>query len=173
MPGPYNTQIILNVLRSLTQLVSQHPELLKTSGVFRVAGAKEETEKLLEQLISEQFDGAILSDYVMKENKVDSEHLHNSLGMIPTVLKNHPLLDSKDTLLTNFSKNLKLLLGFQPKKDITKAANQLLDEFICNLLLSKRIDHQRVGEIIYHYCYLMHQAGTFQETNRMTYYPGV
>ncbi|VEB38712.1 RhoGAP domain-containing protein [Legionella cherrii] len=170
MPGPYNTQIIVNVLRSLTQLVSQHPELLKTSGVFRVAGAKEETEKLLEQLISEQFDGAILSNYVMKENKVNSEHLHNSLGMIPAVLKNRLLLDSKDNLLINFSKNLKLLLGVQQKKNITKAANQLLDEFICDLLQSKRIDHQRAGEIIYHYCYLMHQAGTFQETNRMTYH---
>ncbi|CAM2903674.1 RhoGAP domain protein (GTPase activator of small GTPases) [Legionella steigerwaltii] len=170
MSGPYNTQIIVNVFRSIAHLVSLHPELLKTQGVFRVAGAKEDTEKLLEQLISEYFDVNILIHYVMEDNKVYSEHLHNILGMIPAVFKNSPILDSKDSLLINFSKKLKLLLNSQQEKDITNAANQLFDKFIHELLLSKRVDHQRAGEIIYHYCYLMHQAGIFQDTNLMTYH---
>lgn len=170
MPGPYNNQIIVNVFRSIVQVVSLHPELLKTPGVFRIAGDKEETEKLLEQLISEQFNVDILSHYVMEDNQVHGEHLHIILGMIPAVLKNSPILDSKESILIDFSKNLKLLLNTQQKKESTNMANQLFDEFMQALLLSKRVDYQRAGEIIYHYCYLMHQAGTFHNTNRMTYH---
>ncbi len=164
MPDPYNTHIIVNVFRSIVQLISLHPELLNTPGVFRVAGAKEEIGRLLKQLISEQFNVNTLSHYVMEKNKVDSEHLHNILGMIPAVFKDSQILDSEDSLLVDFSKELKSVLNSQPKN-----ATQLLDNFIRDLLLSKRIDHQRAGEILDHYCYLMHQAGIFQNTNRMTY----
>ncbi|WP_454781765.1 GTPase [Legionella sp. WA2022007384] len=168
MPGPYNTHVIVNVFRSIVQLVSQNPELLKISGAFRVAGSKEETEKLLEWLIREQFNVKILSHYVMEKDKVNSEHLHNILGMIPTLFKETQLLDSGDKLLITFSKKLSALLDSQPEKNLGMAA-QLFDDFICDLLLSKRVDHQRAGEILDHYCYLMHQVGRFQETNRMTY----
>ncbi|QMT60858.1 RhoGAP domain-containing protein [Legionella sp. PC997] len=168
MPGPYNTNVIVNVFRSIVQLVSQNPELLKISGAFRVAGSKEETEKLLDQLIHEQFDVDILSHYVMEKNKVHSEHLHNILGMIPTLFKNTQLLDSGDKLLGTFAKKLKSLLDLPDEKNLS-AATQLFDDFIGDLLLSKRIDHQRAGEILDHYCYLMHQVGRFQDINRMTY----
>ncbi|KTC90494.1 GTPase [Fluoribacter dumoffii] len=168
MPGPYNTQIIVNVFRSIIQLVTQHPALLGTPGVFRVAGAKEETAKLIDQLISEQFSVKVLSDYVLKKDKVITDHLHDVLGMIPAIVKNRTLIDPRDNLLIDFSKNLNLLLNTQQTKDITKEAKQLFDNFIDKLLLSKRADHQRAGEILYHYCYLMHQAGLFQESNLMT-----
>lgn len=67
MPGPYNTHVIVNVLRSIVKLTAQNPELLNTPGVFRVAGAKEESQRLLDQLIREQFDVDILSHYVIKK----------------------------------------------------------------------------------------------------------
>ncbi|HHF7367400.1 TPA: GTPase [Legionella bozemanae] len=168
MPGPYNTHVIVNVLRSIVKLTAQNPELLNTPGVFRVAGAKEESQRLLDQLIREQFDVDILSHYVIKKNKIDSLHLHNILGMIPAVFKGSPILDSADSELVIFSKKLKSLLKAQKEEDLIKAG-ELFDEFIRDLLRSKRIDHQRAGEILDHYCYLMHQAGTFQDTNLMTY----
>lgn len=56
----------------------------------------------------------------------------------------------------------------QKEENFIKAA-QLFDEFIRDLLLSKKIAHQRVGEILDHYCYLMHQAGMLQDANLMTY----
>ncbi|MCE0724390.1 MULTISPECIES: RhoGAP domain-containing protein [Legionella] len=168
MPGPYNTHVIVNVFRSIVQLVSQNPELLNTPGVFRVAGAKEETQRLLDQLIREQFDADILSSYVMEQNKVDSERFHNILGMIPAVFKDRQILDAADSQRVIFSKKLKSLLKDQKEEDLIKAA-QLFDEFIRDLLLSKRVDHQRAGEILDHYCHLMHQAGTFQDTNLMTH----
>ncbi|KTD40608.1 hypothetical protein [Legionella parisiensis] len=168
MPGPYNTHVIVNVFRSIVQLASQNPELLNTPGVFRVAGAKEESQRLLDQLILKQFDVDILSHYVYENNKVDGLNLHNILGMIPAVFKDSPILDSADSQLVIFSKKLKSLLKAQNEENLIKAA-ELFDEFIHNLLLSKRIDHQRAGEILDHYCYLMHQAGTFQDTNLMTY----
>ncbi|HHF0525800.1 TPA: RhoGAP domain-containing protein [Legionella anisa] len=168
MPGPYNTHVIVNVFRSIVQLVSQNPELLNTPGVFRVAGAKEETQKLLDKLISEQFDVVILSHYVMEQNKVDSERFHNILGMIPAVFKDSQILDSADSHRVIFTKKLKFLLKDQKEENFIKAA-QLFDEFIRDLLLSKKIAHQRVGEILDHYCYLMHQAGMLQDANLMTY----
>lgn len=69
MPGPYNTHIIVNVFRSIVQLVAQNPKLLNVPGVFRVSGAKEETQRLLDLLISEQFNVDTLSHYVMKKMK--------------------------------------------------------------------------------------------------------
>lgn len=168
MPGPYNTHVIVNVFRSIVQLVSSNPELLNTPGVFRVAAAKEETQRLLDQFISEQFDMGLLSHYVMEQNKVDSERFHNILGMIPAVFKESPILDSADSQLSIFSQRLKSLFKPQKEENLIKAT-ELFDKFICDLLLSKRIEHQRAGEILDHYCYLMHQAGTFQDTNLMTY----
>ncbi|WP_131794942.1 RhoGAP domain-containing protein [Fluoribacter gormanii] len=168
MPGPYNTHIIVNVFRSIVQLVAQNPKLLNVPGVFRVSGAKEETQRLLDLLISEQFNVDTLSHYVMKKNEIDSEHLHNILGMIPAMFKDTRILDSEDKLLLTFSKKLKSLMDSQDGKNHVDAA-QLFDDFICDLLLSKRVDHQRAGEILDHYCYLMHQVGRFQDINRMTY----
>lgn len=88
--------------------------------------------------------------------------------MIPAVFKGSPILDPADSELVIFSKKLKSLLKAQKEEDLIKAG-ELFDEFIRDLLRSKRIDHQRAGEILDHYCYLMHQAGTFQDTNLMTY----
>ncbi|HCU5990293.1 TPA: hypothetical protein OUZ71_001147, partial [Legionella pneumophila] len=50
MPPPYSTHVIVNVFRCVAQLVSQNPELLNWPGVFRLAGSREESEKLLEQV---------------------------------------------------------------------------------------------------------------------------
>ncbi|HAU1294292.1 TPA: hypothetical protein JBI59_15315 [Legionella pneumophila] len=65
------------------------------------------------------------------------------------------MLNPEDTSLTDFTKELKTLLNSDISKvENKKAATQLLDHFIDSLLLSKIFDHQRVGEILYHYCYL-------------------
>ncbi len=170
MAGPYNTHHIVNVFRSIVQLISQYPELLKTQGIFRIPGSKEEIERLLEQLICDHFNVEALSHYIMNENTVNNEHLHNVLGMISTVLKGSQLLASTDDLLVSFSKKLKPLLDSPQEEDLKNTiAAQLFDNFINDLLLSKRIDYQRAGEILYHYFHLMHQVGKCQEINRMTY----
>lgn len=169
MAGPYNTHDIVNVFRSIVQLISQYPELLNTQGIFRVPGSKEEIEHVLDQLIDTHFNVETLSRYIMmNENIVNHERLNNVLGMIPTVLKEGQILASQDDLLASFSKKLKSLLDSHQEENNTIAA-QLFDNFINDLLLSKRIDHQRAGEILYHYFHLMHQVGKYQEINRMTY----
>lgn len=55
MPPPYSTHVIVNVFRCVAQLVSQNPGLLNWPGVFRLAGSREESEKLLEQVINDNF----------------------------------------------------------------------------------------------------------------------
>lgn len=170
MAGPYNTHTIVNVFRSIVQLISQYQELLHTQGIFRIPGSKEEIERLLEQLIGDHFNVEVLSNYIMNENTVNNEHLHNVLGMISAMLKESQILASTDDLLVSFSKKLKSLLESHQEEDIKNTiAAQLLDNFISDLLLSKRIDHQRAGEILYHYFHLMHQVGKYQEINFMTY----
>ncbi|ARM35026.1 GTPase [Legionella longbeachae] len=170
MAGPYNTHTIVNVFRSIVQLISQYQELLHTQGIFRIPGSKEEIERLLEQLIGDHFNVEVLSNYIMNENTVNNEHLHNVLGMISAMLKESQILASTDDLLVSFSKKLKSLLESHQEEDIKNTiAAQLLDNLISDLLLSKRIDHQRAGEILYHYFHLMHQVGKYQEINFMTY----
>lgn len=170
MPGPYSTHIIVNVFRCVSQLVFQLPDLLNSPGVFRIAGSKEESEMLLERIIANDFNLEILTDYVIESGRVNNLHLNNILGMLTLVLKESVLLNPEDTLLTVFTKELKTLLNSDISKvENKKAATQLLDHFIDSLLLSKILDHQRVGEILYHYCYLMHTAGNFHESNRMTW----
>ncbi|KTD54685.1 RhoGAP domain protein (GTPase activator of small GTPases) [Legionella santicrucis] len=170
MAGPYSTHNIVNVFRSIVQLISQYPELLNTQGIFRIPGSKEEIDRLLEQLICDHFNVETLSHYIMNKNIVNNEHLNNVLGMISTVLKESQILASKDELLVSFSKKLKSLLDSHQEEDLKNTiAAQLFDNFINDLLMSKRIDHQRAGETLYHYFYLMHQVGKCQEINRMTY----
>lgn len=167
MAGPYTPHIIVNVLRSIVHLISQKPELLSTSGVFRVAGAKAETEKLLEQLIEQQYNVDVLIQYVMNKDEINNLHLYDILGMIPAILKQSQILDSTDKLLIDFSKKLKALL--ESSKPVLTETNRLFHELINQLLLSHRIDHQRAGEILDHYCHLMHLAGAYQDKNLMTY----
>ncbi|HAT1772181.1 TPA: hypothetical protein JBL19_02255 [Legionella pneumophila] len=170
MPPPYSSHVIVNVFRSVAQLVSQNPELLNRPGVFRLAGSREESEKLLEQIIDENFSVQNLADYIVEDGQINDLHLNNVLGMLPLVLKESVLLKTGDPLLKHFTTELKNLLG-SDKSDVenTDVIVQLLDNFIDSLLLSKILDHQRVGEILYHYCYLMHTAGGFHETNLMTW----
>ncbi|HBC0466878.1 TPA: hypothetical protein I8Y90_000906 [Legionella pneumophila] len=170
MPAPYSTHVIVNVFRCVAQLVSQNPDLLNRPGVFRLAGSREETEKLLEQIIDENFSVENLADYIVEDGQINNLHLNNVLGMLPLVLKESVLLKNGDPLLSHFITELKNLLN-SDRRDIenTGVIVQLLDNFIDSLLLSKILDHQRVGEILYHYCYLMHTAGSFHETNLMTW----
>ncbi|AMP89560.1 RhoGAP domain-containing protein [Legionella pneumophila] len=169
MPPPYSTHVIVNVFRCIAQLVSQNPELLNRVGVFRLAGSREEVEKLLEQVIDKNFSVENLADYILEDGQINNLHLNNVLGMLPLVLKESVLLKTKDPLLNHFMTELKNLLGSENNVENTDAIVQLLDKFIDSLLLSKILDHQRVGEILYHYCYLMHTAGGFHETNLMTW----
>ncbi|HAU0852503.1 Dot/Icm T4SS effector MavB [Legionella pneumophila serogroup 1] len=170
MPPAYSTHVIVNVFRCVAQLVSQNPELLNWPGVFRLAGSREESEKLLEQVINDNFSVGSLACYILEDGQINNLLLNNVLGMLPLVLKESVLLKAEDPLLKLFMTELKNLLGSEKNNvENTDPIVQLLSKFIDSLLLSKILDHQRVGEILYHYCYLMHTAGVFHETNLMTW----
>ncbi|KTD50765.1 RhoGAP domain-containing protein [Legionella quateirensis] len=165
----YSTHEIVNVFRSVSLLIQHHPELLDNKGIFRITGSKPATEELLKQLIDQDFDWNILEQYVFVSQEMNSDNVHNTIGMFNCVLKDSLLLDATDDLLTGFTKKLqKLLTAGDLTSESVLEAVYLLDEFINNLLLSKSLEHQRTGEILYHYCYLMHRASSFEETNMMS-----
>lgn len=165
----YSTHDIVNVFRSITRLVQDTPESLNIVGVFRLAGSKSSSQKLLEQLIRHQFDWTLLKTYIHVEERIDSDRLHDMLGMCTTVLADTVLLSSADNVLEPFAKSFHTVLNSDASNiDKNSAAVTLLDDFIDTLLLSNSIEYQRTGEIIYHYCYLMHTAATYLETNRMS-----
>lgn len=159
---------IVNIFRAVAELISVHPELLKAQGVFRMSGSKSEVEQLFALMIENDFNVEILTDHIFEEGTINSMKLFNVLGLLPLILKNKILLSYDDAILKTFSHELDLLLhsGNDLFEQNSKAA-QLLDNFINSLLLSHNIEHQRVGEILYHYCYLMHTAANFYESNLM------
>ncbi|WP_298624358.1 RhoGAP domain-containing protein [uncultured Legionella sp.] len=164
----YSTHDIVNVIRCIARLVQDMPELLNNVGVFRLAGSKTASQALLNQLIAQNFDWMLLKEHVLVQGKIDSDCLNDILSMVSTVLKNIVLLNATDSMLAPFAKSLHAILDSdRPDKDKNPAAATLIDDFINELLLSNSIDYQRTGEILYHYCYLMHTAATYQETNKM------
>ncbi|MBL7480924.1 RhoGAP domain-containing protein [Legionella bononiensis] len=165
----YSTHEIVNVFRCVSLLIQHHPELLDNKGIFRITGSKPDTEELLKQLIDQNFDWNILEQYVFVNQQINSDNVHNTIGMFNCVLKDSLLLDTTDDLLAGFTKKLQQLLSAGDlNSDSLSDAVYLLDEFINKLLLSKSLEHQRTGEMLYHYCYLMHRASSFEETNKMS-----
>lgn len=165
----YSTHDIVNVFRCIARLIQDMPELLDNVGVFRLAGSKSSSQKLLKQLIHGQFDWTLLKTYVFEQDKIDSAHLNDILSMCNNVLTDTVLLSSTDSMLAPFAKSLHTLLNSDASiNDINSAAVTLIDDFINALLLSNSVEYQRIGEILYHYCYLMHTAARYAETNKMS-----
>lgn len=165
----FSTHDIVNVFRSISKLIQNHPEILDNQGVFRLSGSKTSTDQLLNKLIEQKFDWKLLKNYVIDKNKINSDHLHTILGLCNSVLKDCVLLNSSDKRLSGFAKKLNTLLNSDApvSKKIQESA-QLLDAFINKLLLSDSIEHQRAGEILYHYCYFMHTAAAYAISNKMS-----
>lgn len=165
----YSTHEIVNTFRCVALLMQRYPELLNNQGIFRITGSKSETEELLKQLIDQGFNWNILEQYLFANEQSNSDNVHNTLGMFNLVLKDTLLLDTSDEMLSVFTKKLHRLIGSGDLNgDIISEAIFLLDEFIDKLLLSKSLEHQRTGEMLYHYCYLMHMASSFETTNKMS-----
>ena len=165
----YSTHEIVNVFRCVSLLIQHHPELLDIKGIFRITGSKPDTEELLKQLIDQNFDWNLLEQYVFVNHQINSDNVHNTIGMFNCVLKDSLLLNTTDDLLADFTKKLQQVLSAENlNSDSLSDSIYLLDEFINKLLLSKSLEHQRIGEMLYHYCYLMHRASSFEETNKMS-----
>ncbi len=164
----YSIHDIVNVFRSIARLVQNMPHMLDTMGVFRIGGSKLIAQQRVKELIDSQFDWESLKDYILTEHQINSDCVHNIMTMCNIVLKNAILLNANDPLLAPFAKKLHALLDTEKADDEKhETAMMHIDQFINSLLLSHSIDYQRIGETLYHYCYLMHTAATYEDTNKM------
>lgn len=165
----YTPHEIVNTFRCVSMLIQQSPELLDHKGVFRIAGSRPAAEDVLKNLINSNFNWHILRHYVYSDEQINHYQVHNVLSSLNLVLKDAILLLSSDDVLRPLKTGLNSMLHTEDLSldEITTGAS-LLDNFISSLLLSKSLEYQRIGEILYHYCYLMHIAALYEESNLMT-----